>query len=154
MVRQKKQLRTLIGELRSSLATLRSGPDSQSVEVKSESGTENQDKSGMSANVSMKPTGVELGGGGSVEKLFKSKLNVEKKYTHNENKLLDLNHNLPVYKAHIKSFFEISGRLKSVFLQIDDFYHLNRTDQPFVADYIHRLCKDTPLKFKNRHTQA
>lgn len=38
--------------------------------------------------------------------------------------------------------------MKSVFIQIDDFYHLNRTDQPFVADYIHRMCKDTPLKFK------
>ena len=35
-----------------------------------------------------------------------------------------------------------------MFLQIDDFYHLNRVDQPLVMDYIHRLCKDLPLYFK------
>jgi len=73
---------------------------------------------------------------------------VEKKYSHNENKLLELNHNLPEYNSLIRQFFDVSGKLRTVFVQIDDFSHLNRTDQPFVADYIHRLCKDTPLKFK------
>ena len=38
--------------------------------------------------------------------------------------------------------------MKSLFLQIDDLYHLKRTDQPFVVDYIHRLCKDLPVYFK------
>jgi hypothetical protein len=33
-------------------------------------------------------------------------------------------------------------------LQIDDLYHLRKADQPFVVDYIHRLCKDVPLYFK------
>jgi hypothetical protein len=89
-----------------------------------------------------------VGGGISHEKLFKAGVDIEKKYTHNENKLQQLNNNLPNYKRNIRTFFEISGKLKSVFIQIDDFYHLSRTDQPFVADYIHRLCKDTPLKFK------
>jgi len=56
--------------------------------------------------------------------------------------------NLPSYKSIIREFFSLSGKLQSVFIQIDDFYHLSRVDQPFVADYVHRLCKDTPLKFK------
>jgi len=38
--------------------------------------------------------------------------------------------------------------VKAVFLQIDDLYHLRRTDQAFVVDYIHRLCKDLPIYFK------
>ena len=29
-----------------------------------------------------------------------------------------------------------------------DFYHLQRENQPFIMDYIHRLCKDLPLYFK------
>jgi len=33
-------------------------------------------------------------------------------------------------------------------LQIDDLYHLRRADQAFVVDYIHRLCKDSPIYFK------
>jgi len=35
-----------------------------------------------------------------------------------------------------------------VYLQIDDFYHLRRADQPHVMDYVHRLCKDLPFYFK------
>ena len=38
--------------------------------------------------------------------------------------------------------------VRAVYLQIDDFYHLIREDQPLVMDYIHRLCKDLPLYFK------
>ena len=38
--------------------------------------------------------------------------------------------------------------MKAIFLQIDDLYHLRRTDQAFVVDYIHRLCKDLPIYFK------
>jgi hypothetical protein len=45
-------------------------------------------------------------------------------------------------------FFDLSKIVKSVFLQLDDFYHLARADQPDVIDYLHRLCKDLPLYFK------
>ena len=55
---------------------------------------------------------------------------------------------LPQLKAEIREFFALSTSVKAVFLQIDDFYHLNRVDQPLVMDYIHRQCKDLPLDFK------
>jgi len=42
----------------------------------------------------------------------------------------------------------LSRSTKCIILQIDDLYHLKRTDQAFVVDYIHRLCKDLPLYFK------
>jgi hypothetical protein len=51
-------------------------------------------------------------------------------------------------KQQIREFFELSNSVQAVYLQIDDFYHLRREDQPLVMDYIHRLCKDLPLYFK------
>jgi hypothetical protein len=38
--------------------------------------------------------------------------------------------------------------VKGIILQIDDLYHLKRTDQAFAVDYVHRLCKDIPIYFK------
>jgi hypothetical protein len=145
---RKKRLKVLIAELNTSLNTLRARPDHQTFDVKSSNAVENEAKQSQSLEIAAKHGSIEASGKVNSEKLFKNKADVEKKYIHNENKLLELNHNLPSYKSHIRQFFEISGKLTSVFVQIDDFYHLNRTDQPFVADYIHRLCKDTPLKFK------
>ncbi|MDP9160161.1 MAG: hypothetical protein M3O09_08020 [Acidobacteriota bacterium] len=55
---------------------------------------------------------------------------------------------LPQLKGHIREFFELSNDVRAVYLEIDDFYHLQRDDQPLVMDYIHRLCKDLPLFFK------
>ncbi|MDZ4854449.1 MAG: hypothetical protein SGJ26_06300 [Nitrospirota bacterium] len=55
---------------------------------------------------------------------------------------------LPRLKDQVREFFQVSTSVRAVFLQIDDLYHLRRTDQPFVVDYIHRLCKDLPLYFK------
>lgn len=55
---------------------------------------------------------------------------------------------LPQLKRQIGEFFDLSSATKAVFLQIDDLYHLRREDQPFVVDYVHRLCKDVPLFFK------
>jgi hypothetical protein len=55
---------------------------------------------------------------------------------------------VPRLKDQIREFFSLSTAVRSVFIQIDDFYHLKRVDQPFVMDYVHRLCKDLPLYFK------
>jgi len=82
------------------------------------------------------------------ERLLRTHGDTEKKYEYNENKLRDLNHKLPEYKSKVRDFFEISGKVDAVFIQLDDFYQLSKSDQPFVADYVHRLCKDTRLKFK------
>ncbi|MFJ4289384.1 hypothetical protein ACIP1U_06250 [Cupriavidus sp. NPDC089707] len=143
-----KALKSTLNELRSSLSDLRSAPDSQVIDVKASSANQQEGKTAASLKAAAKNVVIKVNGSVSHEKLFKVSSDIEQKYSHNENKLQRLNHNLPGYKAKVREFFQTSGRLKSVFVQIDDFYHLNRADQPFVADYIHRLCKDTPLKFK------
>jgi hypothetical protein len=48
----------------------------------------------------------------------------------------------------VRNFFSVSKSTKAIIIHIDDLYHLKRTDQAFVVDYIHRLCKDVPLYFK------
>ena len=76
------------------------------------------------------------------------KAEIERTYRTLDDKIRELNMKLPRLKAQIREFFELSTAVKGVYLQIDDFYHLNRADQPLVMDYIHRLCKDLPLYFK------
>ena len=76
------------------------------------------------------------------------KAETERTYRILDDKIRDLDTKLPKLKAQIREFFDLSTAVKGVFLQIDDFYHLNRVDQPLVMDYIHRLCKDLPLYFK------
>ncbi len=143
-----KKLKTLLEEMLDSLTALRLTPDAQTIDIKKSESTEHEQKSGAGAKVAAKQGAGEIAAHVNQEKLFKTKEDIEKKYIYNENKLQELNHNLPSYKSKIREFFAISGKLQSILIQIDDFYHLNKTDQPFVADYIHRLCKDTPLKFK------
>ena len=73
---------------------------------------------------------------------------IEREYQQHDSKIQQLNLLLPTLKKRIRDFFDLSTEVKSVFLALDDFYHLQRTIQPHVADYIHRLCKDVPLYFK------
>jgi hypothetical protein len=67
------------------------------------------------------------------------KREIERKYKLNQDKIRELDMSLPRLKQQIRDFFELSNKVKSVFLQIDDFYLLTRPDQPLVMDYIHRL---------------
>lgn len=78
----------------------------------------------------------------------KDKDEVERSFKIHREKLEELDRWLPSLKSNIRTFFSLSKSTKAVFLQIDDLYHLRRTDQAFVVDYIHRLCKDLPLYFK------
>ncbi len=145
---KKKKIKKSLSELLDNFKNIKSSADTQQVGVTaSESNERNLKKS---VNLEASGTGQVAKASVSVsrEKLFTAKTDIEKKYVHNENKLRELNHNLPNYKETIRNFFEYSNKLKSLFIQVDDFYHLNRADQPFVADYIHRMCKDTQLKFK------
>ena len=64
------------------------------------------------------------------------------------NKLDELDKWLPSLKEEIREFFRVSGFVSAIYVQIDDLYQLRQDDQPFVVDYVHRLCKDLPLFFK------
>lgn len=145
---RKAQLKKILAELRKSLSELRAAPDALATDIRTLASNDNQLSKKDEANAGLSHGPATAGINATSERIFKSKTDLEKKYVLNENKLQQLNQNLPSYKKHINDFFEISGKLRTVLIQIDDFYHLNRTDQPFVADYVHRMCKDTPLKFK------
>ena len=73
---------------------------------------------------------------------------VEREYKQHDSKAKRLNVWLPQLKDNVREFFALSTDVQAVYLQIDDFYHLRRTDQPHVMDYVHRLCKDLPFYFK------
>src|ERR1700687_568402 len=54
------------------------------------------------------------------------KAKTERTYRILDDKIKELDTKLPRLKAQIREFFELSTSVKAVFLQIDDFYHLNR----------------------------
>lgn len=108
-------------------------------------------------------TTVDASGGADIDKFSlkfgarneaKEQAEVERSFKVHTDKLQELDRWLPELKQSIREFFELSRSTKCIILQIDDLYHLRRTDQAFVVDYIHRLCKDLPLYFKIANTQT
>lgn len=138
---RKKKSRTLLAGIRSELAALKSRADARHEQVR-EARTVNAEQS---AGVNVVAPNL---GGFDAKTSRASKLELERTYSRTDDKLRDLNVLLPRLKERIGDFFEASSSVKAVFIQIDDFYHLRRADQPFVMDYVHRLCKDVPLYFK------
>ena len=145
---EKKRLRQILGELRGDLQSLAKAADESSVEVKEGRQVASERKQEASTDLKIKSGEAEAGARLGADRLFRSSSDIELKYRHNEDKLRELNLRLPSYKAKITEFFELCKGVRAVYIQIDDYYHLTRADQPFVADYVHRLCKDTHLRFK------
>ena len=141
---KKRRTRELIQGIRSTLKTLRVEPDNQEQNIKSTSSSNTLDVAKLSAGVVLKGAGVS--GGVGTESEIRSE--VERTYTLQQQKIRQLDLMLPELKRQVQEFFDLSTSTKAVFLQIDDLYHLPRADQPFVVDYVHRLCKDLPLYFK------
>lgn len=138
---KKKRSRELISNIRRDLAKYRLNEDRKETEIVE---TFESEKSG-SANIE---TDISEDTTAALEFSKITKAETERRYQMVRHKLEELDLWLPRLKAQIREFFELSKSVKAVFLQIDDFYHLKRGDQPLVMDYIHRLCKDVPLYFK------
>lgn len=138
---KKKKSRNIIGEIRSQLDSLRNRADKQVEEIREAITSETKDGANIKASIS----GI---GEAGFESNDNQKKEIEKSYSKSDDKLQELNIWLPRLKSQIREFFTLSTSVKAVFIQIDDFYHLKRVDQPFVMDYVHRLCKDLPLYFK------
>jgi hypothetical protein len=85
---------------------------------------------------------------GGLKSNSERKEEIEKTYTLYRKKLEKLELWIPELKRNIRDFISLSSKRKFIFIQVDDLYHLKRTDQAFVVDYIHRLCKDVPMFFK------
>jgi Cdc6-like AAA superfamily ATPase len=138
---KKKRSRNLIGDIRKELDQLRTKTDTQEQDVRESLCRDNSASANVGASVSSTPASLRAGAG-TTERI---KAEIELTYRTLDDKIRELNMKLPRLKAQIREFFELSTAVKGVYLQIDDFYHLNRADQPLVMDYIHRLCKDLPL---------
>jgi len=115
-------------------------PDEQEEEVKHKASEEDE----LRAESGLQIDAAKFSLGGSK----KTKSETERSFISHRRKLQELDLWLPDLKKSIREFFSVSSKVKCIFLQIDDLYHLKRADQAFVVDYIHRLCKDVPLFFK------
>jgi len=137
---RKRKSKELIREIRTELASLKEGADEADRTVKETNSAELAEKAGASLTAGALELGVGIA---SARKAAR-----EQEYKQHDSKIQKLNLLLPKLKKLIREFFDISTDVKGVFLELDDFYHLSRTIQPHVADYVHRLCKDVPLFFK------
>jgi hypothetical protein len=142
---KKRRLKELIINIRQDLNALRQRDDFTESAIKTFSSAESSLNAGADLSYS---SGSGAGAKGSLSCTDKQKEDVEKQYTIKENKIREINLWLPRLKQQLRDFFEISSSVKTLFLQIDDLYHLRQEDQPFVVDYVHRLCKDVPIFFK------
>jgi len=141
---KKKRSRVLIREIRKDLQALREQEDKQIRDIRESESTSSQDVLEVAINATVGGVGAKAGG--NINDYRKREF--EQIYKISEEKIEKLDLLLPNVKRQIRKFFELSSEVKSVYLQIDDFYHLVRADQPIVTDYIHRLCKDLPIYFK------
>jgi hypothetical protein len=141
---RKKKSRDLIEEIRRQLNELRKKADQQDAEVRDIEGTERG--AALHSGIEVGQGVLSAGTSGDLSEIWKRE--TERRYRVIENKIRELDIWLPRLKDQIRQFFTLSSGVKSVFLQLDDFYHLSRPDQPLVMDYVHRLCKDLPLYFK------
>lgn len=102
--------------------------------------------SASNAEIGAEARGIKIGLGHT--RSGKENTEIERSFSIHKEKLEELDRWLPELKERIRDFFQISRSVRGIILQIDDLYHLKRTDQAFIVDYIHRLCKDLPLYFK------
>lgn len=136
-----KKAKAIILKIRQQLSQLKDRPDEQQQRI-----TETTEQGGS--------TSAQMGVQGgdflnlSVGATDAAKAGVERVYKVYDKKIEKLANILPSLKEELRNFFELYPAIKNVYLQIDDFYHLQRELQPYVVDYIHRFCKDMQIYFK------
>lgn len=149
---RKKQMKLILQGIIIRLKEMQSSPDQheESVKLKNSQEDSSAQSSSDGANLGLTqgPFKVGMNGKSAEESSKKSKGEIEREFKTHQQKLQQLDLWLPELKKQIREFFSLSSKVKTIFLQVDDLYHLRRTDQAFVVDYIHRLCKDVPIFFK------
>jgi hypothetical protein len=142
---KKKKSREIIHGIRRHLDTLKSREDIEERNVRELAEDARSRETSFGADAKAPVVGSA---NAAYKKGASERTEVEKTYQSRHEKLRELDNWLPELKRQVRDFFDLSTSVKSVFLQIDDLYHLQREDQAFVVDYVHRLCKDLPLYFK------
>lgn len=141
---QKRKARKLIKSIRNELSDLKAKADQQEKEIRTLETRQDGMESSAEAEGAIPLNRIR----GRVSRNQAYRSEVEQKYRLLEEKSRALHTSLPTLKKQIREFISTSANIETIFLQVDDFYHLTRQDQPHVIDYIHRLCKDLPLFFK------
>ncbi len=141
---RKKRSKDLIAAIRAKLDNLRGKEDFQQREVRESETAEAKDSHNAEAGVTVRSARLAI----TNDLSESARRETERRYTEHKDKIRELDTWLPRLKSQIREFFDLSSAVSAVFLQIDDFYHIARADQPLVIDYIHRVCKDLPLYFK------
>ncbi len=141
---RKKKSKELIRNIINKLTSLEKQADKQETGIRESESAEREDI----VRTSVAGSAMGISASGEIEQNRKRQAGIEKIYQIQDDKIRELDMWLPVLKQQIREFFSISGNVRAIFIQFDDFYHLNRLDQPYTMDYIHRLCKDLPLYFK------
>lgn len=141
---KRKKSKHIIKSIIKKLGELQKSADQHDAEVRSKSALSStlSGEGGASAGSDK----LNLKFGAKAEGSYKDE--VETSFKVHREKLQELDRWLPELKQNVREFFSASEKVKGIIIQIDDLYHLRRTDQAFVVDYIHRLCKDVPLFFK------
>jgi len=141
---QKRRIKDILSETQKMLLELQPKPDSQYSDV--------NDTDESKHEVAAKGKATTKVGENSLSAMFgilSSKgRKLHRAYQERFEKAEKLDLLLPRLKEKLREFFENSSKVKYLFIQIDDLYQLKRADQPFVMDYIHRICKDLPIYFK------
>ena len=106
--------------------------DSQSEDVKATSSKAQSTEVGGEAGVDIEAFSLKVSGKDTTEQ----RQAVERSFRIHKEKLRELDEWLPMLKEQIREFFIISKQVKGIFIQIDDLYHLRRTDQAFVVNLI------------------
>ncbi|WP_455846162.1 hypothetical protein [Pantoea agglomerans] len=137
---KKKKIKEVVKDSLLRLEQLQLAADMHDEEVRRKSSSETENSADIAASIES----VKLG----VKDSQKEKSEIERSFKIHKDKLQELDRWLPQLKVNMQELFENSKNVKGLLLQLDDLYHLKRTDQAFVVDYVHRLCKDLPIYFK------
>ena len=141
---RKRKSRELIRSIREQLAKHRASADTLEQTIRESEAHDTQRRALASGGLSASGASLRA----ELRETEGRRNEIERSYRILDDKIRELDMWLPRVKSQIREFFSLSTSVKTIFLQIDDFYHLARADQPYVMDYIHRLCKDLPLYFK------
>lgn len=141
---KKKKIKIALQETQRLLSSLQPTPDEREEEVKSE--VERRKEQKAETSIALPSQSATLSSLFGILKIDGNKFH--RSYIERTKKIEKLDLVLPRLKEQLREFFNSSKNVTSIIIQVDDLYHLRRLDQAFVADYIHRLCKDLPIYFK------
>jgi hypothetical protein len=121
---KKKRLRELVQGILQRLLALQKAADIESADIKKTTATERGRSGGGS--ISAEGHGLQLKADGSLSNRRREE--IESTFKLHKEKLQELDRWLPELKRQIREFLELSKKTTAIFLQIDDLYHLKRTD--------------------------